>query len=163
RVALANDLNPCRDGDRAAAGHRVSRVHHQVDEHELELVRVRIHGRKASGKIGRDMDRGPERASNKVAHAGHKPRHIDAPWSKILPPREAKKALRQGGTALGALNGAIDESAHAPVGRRMLAEQVEVDENHCQEIVEVMGNTAGQLADGLHLLTLVELLLDLAA
>ncbi len=73
--------------------------------------------------------------------------------------REREQPLRQRGGAICTVDGALDEAVYAdlspaepPLGK------VQAAENHGQHIVEVVGNTSGQLPDGFHLLGLPQLL-----
>ena len=45
----------------------------------------------------------------------------------------------------------------------MLAQQIEIGDHRHQQIVEIVGHAAGDLADGLHLLRLAQLLLGALA
>ncbi len=74
-----------------------------------------------------------------------------------LPPAERQQFLRQ---RRGALGGAADLRrlfANGRIRRRVLHDQARVTEDGGQHVVEVVGDAAGQLADGFHLLRLGEL------
>ena len=65
--------------------------------------------------------------------------------------------------AFGALHRAIDQPLQARIVRQTLAQQIEVAHHGHQQIVEVVRDAAGKLADGFHLLRLTQLFLRLLA
>ncbi len=88
---------------------------------------------------------------------------IDRHRAQILLPRKRQQALCQRCTALDALHRAVDQPAQPGIVGNALAQQIEIAHHRHQEIVEVMGDTAGELADRFHLLRLAQLLLGLFA
>ena len=83
--------------------------------------------------------------------------YVDRLRVEVLPPREGQHALGQGGAALAPWT-ALSSSALRFVGssRQALAQQFEAAEDHHQQVVEIVGDAAGELADRLHLLRLAE-------
>ncbi len=71
---------------------------------------------------------------------------------------EGEEAGGEGGGAGGAVERVVDQAAAAVVWGAA-AEQVEAAHDDGEEVVEVVGEAAGELSDGFHLLRLVELLL----
>ena len=88
---------------------------------------------------------------------------IDRHRAQILLTRERQQTLGQRRAALGALHGAVDQPMQPRIVRHALAQQIEIAHHGHQQIVEVMRDAAGELADGLHLLRLAQLLLRLLA
>ena len=84
---------------------------------------------------------------------------IDRHRAQILLARERQQALGQRRAALGALQRAVDQPVQARIVGHALAQQIEVAHHRHQQIVEIMRDAAGELADGLHLLRLAQLLL----
>ena len=69
----------------------------------------------------------------------------------------------QGGAALGSLMNFQRCAVLLPVRLQLFGKGAAVAQNHREQIVEVVGNSSGQSADGLHFLRLAELRLQLAA
>ncbi|MCY1448977.1 hypothetical protein D9M71_656920 [compost metagenome] len=65
---------------------------------------------------------------------------------------ECQQLRRQLGTALDSGNRRRDPALHIGVTRLMAREQVQVAGDHLQQVVEVMGHTTGETADGFELL-----------
>ena len=102
-----------------------------------------------------------ERAAQQVGHAGDELVASTGSRLQRLPAREGEQPLRQRGRALRAAASAMS-TAGAAAGRRPSAqaalEQVEIAEDDGQQVVEVVRDAAGELADRLHLLRLQQLL-----
>ena len=81
---------------------------------------------------------------------------------QILPAREGQQLLIQLGAAAHGLPGRIEQPANPWFVRHAAAQHVETAADDHQKVVEVVRDAAGQLADGLHLLGLPQLLVDLA-
>ena len=79
-----------------------------------------------------------------------------------LPPPEGEQPLGQLGAELGGLLGLLENLALLRVLEPPL-QHLEIAGDHREKIVEVMGDAPGELADGLHLLRLAQLLLHLDA
>ena len=104
-----------------------------------------------------------------VGHAGDQPVDVDRLGIERLLAREGEQAAGQRGGALGALQGHVARPADAwaagrsPSSGSCAADRVQPAHDHGQQIVEVVRHAAGELAHGLHLLRLAQLLLGLAA
>ena len=85
---------------------------------------------------------------------------IDRLRLQVLPPGECQQALGQGRPALRALHRAVDEAQKLGRLRHMPAQQIEIADHRHQQVVEVVGDAAGELADRFHLLGLAQLLFD---
>ena len=89
---------------------------------------------------------------------------VDGLRIERLPPREGQKPLRQSRSAAGALHGVIGHAAQPRgVAREPALEKLDVADDDGEQVVEVVGDAAGELTDGLHLLRLPERLLGLQA
>ena len=88
---------------------------------------------------------------------------IDRYRAQILLAREGQQALGQRRAAFRALDRAVDQPLQARIVRQALAQQIEIAHDSHQQIVEIVRDAAGELADGLHLLGLAQLLLRLLA
>src|SRR4029079_10487932 len=80
-----------------------------------------------------------------------------------VPAREGEKAMGQGGGAIGRSQGAGEEPADigAPPAGDAPLNDVQTSYDTLQEIVEIMRDAAGELADGLHFLALPQRFLGL--
>src|SRR6516162_6592259 len=65
--------------------------------------------------------------------------------------------------ALGGIPCGLSELSHAVLLRCAVLNKLEIPGNHHEQIVEVVGDAARELTDGLHFLTLTQLFLDQAA
>ena len=126
------------------------------------MASIRAGGRRV-GDIEPQLHTGPERTFEQVDHTFEQAAQIDRYRAQILLAREGQQALGQRRTAFRALYCAVDQPLQARVVREALAQQVEVAHDSHQQIVEVVRHAACELADGLHLLGLSQLLLCLLA
>ena len=105
------DLVAGGDGQDAAGRHGIARIDGEIEQRRLELVRIGHHTVESEREAGFDGDLRPERALQQVAHAARQLDQVDRPQVELLPPREGQHALRQGGAALRALQGVVEQSA----------------------------------------------------
>ena len=151
------------DIDRAAVRHRVARVDREIEDRELELVGIDARRRQPFRQIEPQRDARPQRPLQQIDHALDQGAQIDRHRAQILLPRERQQPLRQRRAALGALQRAVDQPVQPRIVGDALAQQIEIAHHRHQQIVEVVRDAAGELADGLHLLRLPQLLLRLFA
>ncbi len=145
---------PRGDGDGAALRHRVAGIHHQVEESEFELVGIDQGGRQPRGEARLDPHARPDRALQEVGHPAHQPGEVDRLGLQVLAPGEGEHALRQRRAALGTLDGVVEQAQQAGVLGQALAQEFEAAQHRHQQVVEVVGDAAGELAHRLHLLGL---------
>ena len=126
------------------------------------LASIRAGGRPC-GNIEPQLHTRPERAFEQIDHAFDQRAQIDRHRAQILLAGEGQQPLGQRGAAFGALDGAVDQPLQARIVRQALAQQIEIAHHGHQQIVEIVRDAAGELADGLHLLGLAQLLLRLLA
>ncbi|MNN03379.1 hypothetical protein D3C81_1160670 [compost metagenome] len=81
-------------------------------------------------------------------------RDIDRLGLQFLTAGKCQHALGQRDATQGALGGVFQQAADFRIVAHALLHDLEVTENHRQQIIEVMGDATGELADGLHLLRL---------
>ncbi len=97
-----------------------------------------------------------------LGHAGDQPVGVERLGLQGLAAREGQQALGEGGGALGPAHGALGRPAVAAGVLGQGAQQkVEVARDDLQQVVEVVGDPAGELAHRLHLLRLAQALLHL--
>jgi hypothetical protein len=88
---------------------------------------------------------------------------VDDPRLQHLAPAEREQLA---GERLGALAGGhdlLDVGADRVALAQLADQQLAVGEDHRQHVVEVVGDAAGELADGVHLLRLAQALLEALA
>ena len=109
----------------------------------------------AAGQHGLEVDGFAEAAAQQVGHSGHQPVGFQRGRLQRLLARKREQALGQRGGAPSALLGIGEVFLNARIAA-LEAPQCEIQpaEHHGQHVVEVVGDAAGQLADGLHLLGL---------
>lgn len=72
------------------------------------------------------------------------------------PARERQQALGEGGAAIGGVERTLGQALQVYSIGEPLLEQLEVDDDHRQMVVEIVGDPASQLAHCLHLMHLLE-------
>jgi hypothetical protein len=82
----------------------------------------------------------------------HQGAHVHGFGIECLAARKGQHALGERGAALGARDGVVDEPHELGLVGQALAQQLQAAEDRHEQVVEVMGDAAGQLADRLHLL-----------
>lgn len=164
RAAFVEPLVGRLDGDASAVRHRVARIDAQVQERALELGRVDQRGPQPAGGDDLERDLRADRAPDQFLHADHQPVHVGRLGVEGLPAREGEQAMGEGGGAAG--RGLRGVEIAVDVGEAALAqpglEQLHRAHDAGQQIVEVVRQAAGELADRLHLLRLPQRLLGLA-
>ena len=66
----------------------------------------------------------------------------------------------EAGGAIGGIGNFLSRATHRGIGADALQQKLAVSRDHHQQIIEVMGNAAGQTADRFHLLGLPKLLFE---
>ena len=101
-----------------------------------------------------------ERPAEQVRHAGDQPVDVDRLRVERLTAREGQQALGQRSGALGAamriLRRPLEAGRVAAGGADMALQGLQVAEDDGEQVVEVMGDAAGELADRFHLLGLAQ-------
>ena len=84
--------------------------------------------------------------------------HVDRCRVQVLPTREGEQMPRQRGAALCGAEGYVQRRNHTGIIADAAFSHFEVPDNRCEQIVEIVSDTAGQLTDGFHLEGLVQLI-----
>ena len=164
RVALAVSMTTRQGGVGRCVGGRapgqdgVAGVDGEVQEGVFELVGVGVGGPEAAGEDGFDVDEVAEGAAEEVCGAGDELVEVDGSGEEGLAAGEGEEAGGEGGGAGGAVEGVVEEALGAVIDGAA-AEEVEAADDDGEEVVEVVGDASGELADGFHLLGLAELFL----
>lgn len=146
-------------GQVPAARHRVLGVEGEVDDRRFELPGIGEGGPEAALQLGRDLDILAQGAPQELAHAEDQRVAVDLDRMQRLAAAEGEKALRQFGAALAGRQDRIDQALEIGPRLQRFREDVAIADDDGQQIVEVMGDAAGELADRLHLLRLDQLFL----
>src|SRR5579883_3100089 len=102
--------------------------------------------------------------AEQIRHADNQPVQIERFRIERLAPAESEQAAGENSRPLHAAHGAMDETQHRRIFRRQMSfQRFDIPANHGEEIVEVVGDAAGELADRFHLLRLPKLFLRRAA
>ena len=151
-----------RADDQLPAGrHRIAAVEGQVEDHLLELSPV---GAQAAGRrIECDLEL--DLLADEASQHRFDPRddlvHLHDLRLEDLPPAEGQELLGQAGGPLGGVANAHDILADVRAGRLVERQVGEADDGR-QDVVEVVGDAAGQPADRLELAGLEQLGLEAA-
>ena len=105
-----------------------------------------------------DLDLLTERAAQQLGDLADQAVGVDAFRAQRLAAREGEQAPGQIGAAERGRKRVLDQLLMLGVrARSQITEQVEIADDDAEKIVEIMRHAAGQAADGLHLLRLIEL------
>ena len=143
------------DGERAARRHGVAGIDGEIEQRELELARIDLHGARPPRHADLDLDIAAQRAAEHVLDLGQPFGEIDDARLQRLPPRECQQLPRQAFAAL-RRGGDRVEQVDLLVVLDVAAQPLHAAADDHQKIVEVGGDAAGQSADGLELLGLVQ-------
>ena len=158
-----HDLQGGLDHETAAVGHRVAGVDGQVHQHLLDLAGIGLDRARFADGADVELEILADQAPQHAIHLADDRVQIDDARLDDLAPREEQQLAGEGG---GALAGALDLLECRPVrmvGRDLAENDVGVALDDGQQVVEVVGDAAGEAADRLHLLRLQELLFELLA
>ena len=149
------------DGELSALRHGVPRVDGEIEDRALQLVLVGLDRPQARRKHALELDLLAERPVQELRHVPDENVEVERLRLERLSPREGEQAAGQPRRALGALerhgDAAIDSRFVAPAP----PDDVETADDEGEEIVEVVRDAPGELADRLHLLGLAKRVLDL--
>ena len=145
------------DRQLAAAGHGVAGIDRQVEDGRFELCGIDQDRPERIAQLDLQHDIAAEGAGQQLAGILHHLGNRHRGRGERLAPGEGEQVARQLGTAQRRLGGALDEFLRRFRQPGQLAEEIEIAQDDGEEVVEVMRHAAGQLADRLHLLRLLQL------
>ena len=140
------------DGQRAAAGHGVARIDREIDDDLLELALVDLDEAEVAAVHHLQLDVLADQPAQQVRQLGQHVGDVEDARLQGLLAREGQQLAHEVGGAVGVLLDLHD------VGERLVArpvaqqQQIAEADHRGQQVVEVVGDAAGQLADRLHLL-----------
>ena len=148
------------DSDEATFGKSVSSVDHQVDQHLFDLVRVRVDLRQIRIQIQADLDVFDDQPIQHRHQFLRDAVQTDGPRLEDLASAEGQELTSQRRGARASQLDLVCVLRTLVVFVRCGANEPGVSIDDRQQIVEVVGDASCQLADGLHLLRLPQLLLE---
>ena len=145
---------------RAAVGHGIAGIDHEVDQGDFQFADVDGDRPYTGWDIDRQPDIAAKPAGENFADRIDPLRDLDRLRIDPLPPRECQQLPRQGGAAL---SGELDRLCGAR-GFRILCgdrlQRLDVARHDHEKVVEVMRHAAGELAERVHLLRFSKLPLN---
>ena len=151
------------DRQRSAAlrHHRVAGVDREVDDHLLELARVGADRPEVAAMLDDELDRLAEQPLQQVRHFRDDVGKLEHLRPQRLLAREGEQLAGQAGGAVRVRLDLLDVVIIAVAGRMPHQHQVAVADDRGQDVVEIVRDAAGELADDLHLGRLRDLALEL--
>ena len=143
----------------AVALHRIAGVDRKVDQRAAELRRIGQRRAQIRRRLDIDLDAGAERRPQQLDGVEHQRVDVDAARLQRLLARERQQAVGEIG---GARHRLIDHRGNVPQRRPVghaVGEHFDAAGDHRENVVEVVRDAAGELADRLHLLRLAQLAL----
>ena len=146
-------------GQCAAVGHRIARVHAQVENRHFELIGIGV-GRR---QLVLDVEDYPylrsRRAVDESADLFHEHSNMHGHGLERLPARERQQALHQQLGALSGLHGVHNEPLLPLTPHAAPVQQIQAADDRHQQVVEVVGYATRELTHGIKLLRLMQSLL----
>ena len=148
---------PQLDVHGAAMRHRIARVGRQVEQDQLHGTGVGLHHGALGVRIKLQLDGSRQEATQRVDHL---PQVLDqAEWLQIelTAPAEPEQLLDQIGPTASRFRQVVEIATQiGPVIRHGLRREPRLREDDREQVVEVVGDAARELADGFHFLRLAQ-------
>jgi hypothetical protein len=151
------------DGELAALGHGVAGVDRQVEQHLLDVAGVGLDRPQLRVGHGDQLDVLADDAAEHPVHVRHHGPQVEDLRLHDGLAAEGQELAGQGRGPVPGGGHLPDQLAAGVTGREAAQQQFAVAVDDGEEVVEVVGDAAGQPADRLHLLRLAELLFELVA
>ena len=143
---------PRTDRQRPSAPHGVACIHCKIEHRQLELARINL-DRAAPGNRHFGGDIAAQRSIEHVLELGEMLGEIDHRRRKRLPPRKGEQLARQIFAAIGCVRDHIEQAGMLLPGQIAPQARYASADDH-QQVVEIVGDPAGQLSDRLQTLGL---------
>ena len=140
----------------SAVRHGVAGVDAKIQQNQFEFGGIDENGPKIFGEIGAHMDVASQRAVEQIAHTVKLGAKIDGLGLERLAASERQQLPAQRCAALGGLPHPFENPTAPRRISRPLDHRQAAQDDH-EEVVEVVGDAAGQLADGFDFLGLTQL------
>ena len=118
-------------------------------------------GHSSAREVERDFDVLADGSAQQPSDPGDQLVDVDVLRPERLLPGKGEQAARQIGPAKCRVERLARQLVDIGIIPFQIPQQVDIADDHAQHVVEIMRHAAGQIADGLHLLRLVELRLQL--
>ena len=142
------------------AEHRVAGVDGEVDDHLLELARIGADRAEVAAMLDLELDPLAEQPLEQVRDLGDDVGQLEHLRAQRLLAREGEQLAGQAGGAVRVGADLLDVVIVAVARRVAHQHQVASAEDRGQDVVEIVGDAAGELADRLHLGRLGDLALE---
>ncbi len=139
--------------ERPAFRHRIACIDRQVQQCRLELRRIDLANERLVGLCDLQSDNLADCPPDQRLKLTNEHVHVERLRMEVLPTRKGQELSRQTLAALGRMPDG-GELKLQPVVIDPAHQQVDVSEDHGQQVVKVMRDAPGELADGLHFLRL---------
>ena len=161
RLVLADRAIGRLDGQPAAVRHGVARVDGEVQEHLLDLTGIGRHGSEVRRGHRDELDRLAEEPIEHRVQAADDAVDVEHGGREHLLSAEGQELARERRRLVGGLADPLGIDAERVLGGQPPQDEVAVAADDHEQVVEVVSDAARELADGVHLLGLAELLLGL--
>jgi hypothetical protein len=151
------------DAELTSVGHGVSCIHRQVHDDLLELGGVGLDSAHTVYRKQRQRDIGSEQTLQQAFHLQNELAEVEHLRLQQLPATEGQQLPHE---VRGAITGAshfLDVLTQRVVGRQLFRNTDGIAQHYRQQVVEVVRDAGGELADRLQLLGLAQLRLQLSA
>ena len=149
-----------RHRERPAVRHGVARVEREVDQRLLDLAAVGLDRPELRAEVGRQLDVLAERALEERLEVGDDVVQDRATRATGLVAAEDRQLPRQRGAAPAGAPDLLDVGAHRGALIELVDDELGVVDDHPEDVVEVVGDAAGELPDRLEAAGLAELRVD---
>ncbi len=136
---------PGFDREPPAARHGVAGIDGEIEQGRLELAAVGLDLPESVGTDELDLDVLVQRPAQQLIDFRDEPIRIDALGRERLAPREGQQTPGQLGPALGGVDGDSCQRAQVLPALQLLTELFGIAEDDSQQIVEIVGDAAGEL------------------
>ena len=150
-----------RDHQTPAIGHRIAGIGGQIGQARFELGRVDDDRPQLRREVERDLDILADGSAQQPSDPGDQLVDVDVLRPERLLPGEGEQAARQVGPTKRRVERLVRQLVDIGIILFQIAQQIDIANDHAEHVVEIMRHAACQIADGLHLLSLMELRLQL--
>ena len=151
---------PDLDGQLSAVRHGVPSIDREIEKRAFEFAGIDENRRRQPLLDDLDRNRFRQRAFQHRDDLRRQFSEIDSLRHQRLAARKSEQTLRQVRSAVGRFGDPADMSDRPIILGEIVLGHLGVDRDNLQQIVEVVGDTAAQPPDGIHLLRLAELRLE---
>ncbi len=151
RRLLVRHVGGCDlDRDAPFALDGIASIHGQIDDDTLELRNARAHCADILLQRRLERDARPQRTAQQRQQVADDFARIDGADVEVLAPRKRHELLDQVGAALTGVACCLELLEHARSLTHLFADQVEIADEHGQQIVEVVRDSGRQAAERFH-------------